>query len=143
MTVEYKEKTLVENYEALKATIEALKIDYEKFQDRKVKAAGGRVRNNLLNCKKLCDKIRKQVLVEIKEIPTKHRISDAVGALPSVTGDDTTTTKLRQTPVGRSQGEQAPDTPPDTVPDGALPSESDVALQNGDKRKRKANKKKL
>jgi hypothetical protein len=67
-------KTIKENYDALKATIEALTIDYEKFNDKKVKAAGARVRNNLLNCKKLCDTLRKQVLSDIKSLPTKHRV---------------------------------------------------------------------
>jgi hypothetical protein len=67
------EKTMKENYDALKATIEALTLDYEKFNDKKVKAAGARVRNNLLNCKKLCDKLRKQVLVDITALPIKHR----------------------------------------------------------------------
>jgi len=68
-------RTIKENHEALKATIEALNIDYEKFNEKKVKAAGARVRNNLLNCKKLCDKLRKQVLADIKAIPIKHRKS--------------------------------------------------------------------
>jgi hypothetical protein len=67
------DKTMQENYDALKAIVVALDQDFEKFQDKKVKAAGGRVRNNLLNCKKLCDKLRKQVLADIKILPIKHR----------------------------------------------------------------------
>lgn len=67
-------KTMKENYDALKATVEALTLDYEKFNDKKVKAAGARVRNNLLNCKKLCDTLRKQVLADIKALPIKHRV---------------------------------------------------------------------
>lgn len=66
-------KSMTENYEALKAIIEALNQDFEKFNEKKVKAAGARVRNNLLNCKKLCDKLRKQVLADIKALPIKHR----------------------------------------------------------------------
>ena len=62
-----------ENYENLKAVILALGQDYEKFKSKKVKVAGARVRNNLLNTKKLCDTLRKQVLVQIKELPIKHR----------------------------------------------------------------------
>jgi hypothetical protein len=68
-------KTITENYATLKATIEALNLDYEKFNEKKVKAAGARVRNNLLNCKKLCDKLRKQVLLDIKALPIKRRLS--------------------------------------------------------------------
>jgi chromatin remodeling complex protein RSC6 len=70
-----KVKTIDDNYDNLKAVILALDQDYEKFKTKKVKVAGARVRNNLLNCKKLCDTLRKQVLAQIKEIPIKHRSS--------------------------------------------------------------------
>ena len=66
-------KTIDENYDNLKAVITALTQDYEKFKSKKVKAAGQRVRNGLLNTKKLCDTLRKQVLADIREIPIKHR----------------------------------------------------------------------
>jgi hypothetical protein len=66
-----------ENYENLKAVITALTQDYEKFKDKKVKAAGQRVRNGLLNTKKLCDELRKQVKAEINSIPIKHRKSSS------------------------------------------------------------------
>jgi hypothetical protein len=66
-----------ENYEKLKAVIMALTQDYEKFKDKKVKAAGQRVRNGLLNTKKLCDELRKQVKAEINSIPIKHRKSSS------------------------------------------------------------------
>ena len=65
-----------ENYENLKAVITALTQDYEKFKTKKVKAAGQRVRASLLNTKKLCDIIRKQVMEEIRAIPIKHRSED-------------------------------------------------------------------
>jgi hypothetical protein len=68
-------KSSEENYKSLKAITEALDTDFTKFQGKKVKASGNRVRNNLLNIKKLCDVLRKQILVDIKEIPTKHRIN--------------------------------------------------------------------
>ena len=68
------EKTGVENYYLLKATVEAIDSDYTKFQNRRVKVCGNRVRNNLLNIKKLCDVLRKQILEDIKTIPTKHRV---------------------------------------------------------------------
>ena len=66
-------KTIDENYDNLKAVITALTSDYEKFKQKKVKAAGQRVRASLLNTKKLCDKLRKQVKEEISSIPIKHR----------------------------------------------------------------------
>lgn len=66
-------KTIDENYDNLKAVITALTNDYEKFKKKKVKAAGQRVRASLLNTKKLCDTLRKQVKEEISSIPIKHR----------------------------------------------------------------------
>jgi len=66
-------KTIDENYDNLKAVITALTSDYEKFKLKKVKAAGQRVRTSLLNTKKLCDILRKQVKEEIGSIPIKHR----------------------------------------------------------------------
>lgn len=67
------EQTTRQNYDTLKAVIESLSQDFDKFESKKVKIAGQRVRNNLLNAKKLCDKMRKQIITEMKELPTKHR----------------------------------------------------------------------
>jgi hypothetical protein len=69
-------KTIDDNYNNLKAVIMSLTQDYEKFKTKKVKVAGARVRNNLLNCKKICDIMRKQVLEQIKELPIKHRTTE-------------------------------------------------------------------
>lgn len=66
-------KTMGENYETLKATTDAMTSDFEKFNAKKIKVAGQRVRSDLLNCKKLCDKLRKQILADIKALPIKHR----------------------------------------------------------------------
>ena len=71
------DKSISENYTNIKAVIVALDQDYEKFEKKKVKVAGARVRNNLLNIKKLCDILRKQVLVQIKDLPIKHRPSSS------------------------------------------------------------------
>ena len=73
MNDEVKNPTIDENYDNLKAVITALTNDYEKFKQKKVKAAGQRVRASLLNTKKLCDILRKQVKDEITAIPIKHR----------------------------------------------------------------------
>ena len=58
----------------IKSTVEALETDYNKFKSKKVKAAGQRVRNQLLNTKKMCDQLRKQIVEEMVSMPTKHRI---------------------------------------------------------------------
>jgi hypothetical protein len=64
------------NYNSLKALVEALETDYTKFNTRKIKVCGNRVRNNLLNIKKLCDSLRKEIQVELNSLPTKHRIKN-------------------------------------------------------------------
>ena len=74
--VEEKVNSMEDNYKDLQAIIECLNLDFDKFKEKKVKAAGQRVRNNLLNTKKLCDKIRKQILEQIRDIPVRHRTSD-------------------------------------------------------------------
>ena len=66
-------KTIAENYKDLQALIECLNIDIDKFQTKRVKAAGQRARCQLLNCKKLCDILRKQIIADIKTIPIKQR----------------------------------------------------------------------
>ena len=68
--------TSKENYEQLRATIDTIQSDFEKFEAKKIKAAGQRVRNHLLNAKKLCDVLRKQIIDETRGLPTKHRIDD-------------------------------------------------------------------
>jgi hypothetical protein len=64
------------NYNSLKALVEALETDYTKFNTRKIKVCGNRVRNNLLNIKKLCDSLRKEIQEELNSLPTKHRIKN-------------------------------------------------------------------
>ena len=75
--VEEKVNSMEDNYKDLQAIIECLNLDFDKFKEKKVKAAGQRVRNNLLNTKKLCDKLRKQILEQIRDIPVRHRTSDS------------------------------------------------------------------
>lgn len=62
-----------ENYEKLCSMVKAMETDHKKFNDKKVKASGNRMRNNLLNIKKLCDEMRKEILTDMEKIPTKHR----------------------------------------------------------------------
>jgi len=106
-------KTIDDNYNNLKAVIMSLTQDYEKFKTKKVKVAGARVRNNLLNCKKICDTMRKQVLEQIKELPIKHRQSKS--------SDDET-----ETPVVEPETPVVEELPPTKI-----------------KRKRRANKVKI
>jgi len=73
MPIIYNMSTTAQNYEKIKSTINAMDTDYTKFTEKKIKASGNRLRNNLLNIKKLCDELRKQVLTEMEQIPTKPR----------------------------------------------------------------------
>ena len=93
--------TIDDNYDNLKAVIMALTQDYEKFKTKKVKVAGARVRNNLLNCKKICDTMRKQVLEQIKELPVKHRqpkSTDENEITPPVLAEELPTAELEELP---------------------------------------------
>ena len=99
-------KTIDENYDNLKAVITALTQDYEKFKSKKVKAAGQRVRNGLLNTKKLCDTLRKQVLADIREIPIKHRSkssSDEEGEVKSDEVKSEEEVKEQSDPSGKEE----------------------------------------
>lgn len=125
---EVKINSINENYKDLQALIECLNLDMDKFQKKKVKAAGQRARNNLLNTKKLCDKLRKQILAEIKAIPIKHRITD----------DEGSDTKEEVIPEPLELKRETTEAPKDI---GA--HESHQPLKPKPKRTRKANKKKL
>ena len=72
--VDIGDKNIEENYATLKAIVESMSVDMDKFNTKKVKACGQRVRSNLLTVKKLCDVLRKQIIADIKEIPVKHRV---------------------------------------------------------------------
>jgi hypothetical protein len=66
----------MENYEKICSMVKAMETDHIKFSQKKVKASGNRLRNNLLNIKKLCDEMRKDILTDMAKIPTKHRVLD-------------------------------------------------------------------
>jgi hypothetical protein len=72
-TEEMKILTLNDNFERIKGLTNTLAIDFVKL-DKKVKCSGARVRQTLLDIKKLCDLMRRQVLSQVKEIPIKHRV---------------------------------------------------------------------
>ena len=65
--------SLENTYNSLKSNISAIEMDLKRFNNKKVKASGNRVRNNLLNIKKLCDELRKQILDETLKIPVRKR----------------------------------------------------------------------
>lgn len=121
--------SMEENYRDLQALIECLNLDFDKFKEKKVKAAGQRARNNLLNTKKLCDKLRKQILEEIRSIPIKHRIS----------GDEKTDEEVKTDEEDEKIEIIDTDKIIEEIPKGANgPSEG----EDKPKRTRKANKKK-
>lgn len=62
-----------ENYEKLKSTYELITKDFEKFLLKDTKAAGVRVKSNILECVKLCNTLEGQIMEKVKNIPSKHR----------------------------------------------------------------------
>lgn len=62
-----------QNYEKLNGIVSALSGDLDKFNAKRNKSAGQRVRSGLLNCKKVCDLMRKQLNEDIKSIPVASR----------------------------------------------------------------------
>lgn len=134
---ETKINSMEENYRDLQALIECLNLDFDKFRQKKVKAAGQRARNNLLNTKKLCDKLRKQILEEIKGIPVKHRISDDEKSEEDIKTEDEL---IEIDPVGDKVIEELPKGANGPAPVQVVKPDGEV--KDKPKRKRKANKKK-
>jgi hypothetical protein len=138
------DKTISENYINIKAVIVALEQDYEKFENKKVKVAGARVRNNLLNIKKLCDILRKQVLSQIKELPIKHRTKSSDDE-DSKSDEDSSSSSLSST-----NGEIKEETKEETKEEETSSSETNKEIKEEEtkevikpKRKRRANKVKV
>lgn len=61
------------HHEELKKIHEVIAINYEKFHTKGVKTAGTRLRNSLMDSRKLVDLMRKDVLEKSKEMPVKKR----------------------------------------------------------------------
>ena len=127
------EKSMTDNYKDLQALIECLNLDFEKFNTKKVKAAGQRSRNSLLNCKKLCDTIRKQILSDMKQLPIRHRtkIEPETPATPA--------TSPKPEPE-IPEPEPAPQPTPEQVPESE-PAPVSEPVKPKKKRKRKDKKK--
>ena len=61
------------NYEKLKSIVNTLDNDLKHYETKNVKASGQRSRAHLLSIKKLCDTMRKEIMVSIKATPVKSR----------------------------------------------------------------------
>jgi len=59
------------NFNELKSLILSLEYELNKFETKKVKVSGQRVRNSLLTVKKLADKMRKEISDKLKELPVR------------------------------------------------------------------------
>ena len=137
--------TTKENYDTLKATIEALSKDFSKFEDKKVKAAGQRVRNNLLNAKKLCDTLRKQIMKEMRELPTKHRISSSDDEETKEENKEETKEEVicpTHAAVKSEEEETKEETPPSEREMMEMTGELEPVITKTKRKPRKANKKK-
>lgn len=61
------------SYLELKSLVASIDYEMKKFEARKVKVSGARVRASLLSVKKLADKMRKDIQEQIRELPSKSR----------------------------------------------------------------------
>lgn len=52
----------------LNTLVKTIKIDMDLFQSNKKLVLGTRIRNNLMQVKKICDSLRKEILAQQKEI---------------------------------------------------------------------------
>ncbi len=62
-----------ENIAVLKSHIEDLEAQLKRLEEKKVKSSGSKARALLLKIKTLSHEMRKDVLVSVKEIPTKSK----------------------------------------------------------------------
>lgn len=62
-----------QKYQELKSLVNSLEYEAQKFNAKKIKASGARVRNGLLGVKKLADALRKDIQAELREMPTRSR----------------------------------------------------------------------
>ena len=61
------------SYLELKSLVASIDYEMKKFESKKVKVSGARVRASLLDVKKLADKMRKDIQAQIRELPAKSR----------------------------------------------------------------------
>ena len=62
-----------ENIAVLKSHIEDLEAQLNRLEEKKVKSSGAKARALLLKIKTLSHEMRKDVLVSVKDIPTKSK----------------------------------------------------------------------
>ena len=82
-------QTIGQQYKLLEDVVEILKHDFIKFNEKKIKIAGIRVKNHLTVINNLTNLMKKGIIQEIKSLPTKHRIVEPVQEIIVVEGVDT------------------------------------------------------
>ena len=65
--------SIVDNLTVIQSLIDTTNIEVNNLQNKQIKTSAARASANLLSIKKLCDMIRKDILTEVKAIPTKTR----------------------------------------------------------------------
>jgi hypothetical protein len=89
--------------EKLKSMITALDQDYSKFTAKNVKVSGARLRNQLLDTKKLCDALRKQVLTKMKDLPVKKKTAKVTPAEEVPVAEDAPAVVVEVTPAAAEE----------------------------------------
>ena len=63
----------MDRFNELKSLISSMEYEHKKWTLRKIKASGQRVRNNLLEVKKIATLLRKEISDEIKSMPVRSK----------------------------------------------------------------------
>ena len=65
--------SITDNLTVIQSLLNIANIEINNLQTKKIKTSASKARANLLSIKKLCDTSRKQILENVKAIPTKSR----------------------------------------------------------------------
>ena len=101
--------TFHETIPVLKNHIDDLEVELKRLEEKKVKSSGSKARALLLKIKKLAHEMRKQVLLDVKEIPVKKSknkvsiVEEAPIEAPSLPEEDKEP-KVEESKVKKSRG---------------------------------------
>ena len=94
--------SIVDNLTVIQSLLDTTNIEVNNLQNKQIKTSAARARANLLSIKKLCDMIRKDILTEVKAIPTKTRTKTP----ESVEGKEDETHKPKPKPKAKGKAKK-------------------------------------
>ena len=60
-------------FQELKSLVASMEYEHKKWSLRKIKASASRVRNNLLEVKKIATLMRKEIQAEVRDMPVRSK----------------------------------------------------------------------